>query len=78
MVWYGTSITQGGCTTRPGLAASNILSRLLDREVVNQGYSGSGKGEPEIAEMLANRDAQSGESATKKRGGRPKKTTEDK
>lgn len=32
----------------------------------------------EIAEMLANRNAQSGESATKKRGGRPKKTTEDK
>ena len=53
VVWYGTSITQGGCATRPGLAASNILSRLLDREVVNQGYSGSGRGEPEIAEMLA-------------------------
>ena len=53
VVWYGTSITQGGCATRPGLAASNILSRLLNREVVNQGYSGSGKGEPEIAEMLA-------------------------
>ncbi|MBR6471079.1 MAG: hypothetical protein IKS83_04740 [Victivallales bacterium] len=53
VVWYGTSITQGGCVTRPGLAASNILSRLLNREVVNQGYSGSGKGEPEIAVMLA-------------------------
>ncbi|MBP5299919.1 MAG: hypothetical protein J6Y80_00810 [Victivallales bacterium] len=53
VVWYGTSITQGGCATRPGMASSNILSRLLNREVLNQGYSGSGRGEPEIAAMLA-------------------------
>ena len=53
IVWYGTSITQGGCATRPGLIATNVLSRLVDREVINQGYSGSGRGEPEIVEMLA-------------------------
>ncbi len=53
VVWYGTSIQQGGCATRPGMASSNIVSRMLDREVVNLAFSGSGKGEPEIANMLA-------------------------
>lgn len=53
IVFYGTSITQGGCATRPGMASSNILSRMLNREVINEGFSGNGKGEPEIAEMLA-------------------------
>ncbi|MBP5300159.1 MAG: hypothetical protein J6Y80_02025 [Victivallales bacterium] len=53
VVWYGTSIVQGVGATRPGLLASNLLSRLLNREVLNQGYAGGGKGEPEIAEMLA-------------------------
>ncbi len=53
IVFYGTSITQGGCASRPGMASSNILSRMLDREVLNLGFSGSGKGEPEIARMLA-------------------------
>ena len=53
IVWYGTSITQGGCASRPGLIATNALSRLVNREVVNQGYSGSGKGEPEIIDMLS-------------------------
>lgn len=52
IVIYGTSITQGGCATRPGMAYPNILSRYLGREVVNLGFSGSGKGEPEIAKMI--------------------------
>ena len=53
IVWYGTSIQQGGCASRPGMAASNIVSRLLDRQVINLGFSGNGKGEPEIAQMMA-------------------------
>ncbi len=53
IVWYGTSIQQGGCATRPGMAAGSILSRMLDREVMNLGFSGSGKGEPEMAALLA-------------------------
>ena len=53
IVFYGTSITQGGCATRPGMASSHILSRMLDREVINEGFSGSGRGEPEIASMLS-------------------------
>lgn len=53
IVFYGTSITQGGCATRPGMCSSNLMSRMLDRYVINLGFSGNGRGEPEIAEMLA-------------------------
>lgn len=52
VVIYGTSITQGGCVSRPGLMYSNILSRWLDIEVVNQGYSGSAMLEKEVAEII--------------------------
>lgn len=50
---YGTSITQGGVAPRPGLAWTNILSRSLDAEVVNLGFSGAGKGEPALASRIA-------------------------
>ena len=30
IVFYGTSITQGGCASRPGMAHTNIISRKLD------------------------------------------------
>ncbi len=50
---YGTSITQGGCVSRPGMAYSNILSRKLDIEFVNLGFSGNGKGEPELAYLIS-------------------------
>lgn len=53
LVFYGTSIMQGGCATRPGLAYTSILSRRLEMEHVNFGFSGNGLGEPEIAELLA-------------------------
>jgi len=52
-VIYGTSITQGGCASRPGLAHTNILSRRLGAECVNLGFSGSGRGEPVMAEIMA-------------------------
>ncbi|MCM8530937.1 MAG: SGNH/GDSL hydrolase family protein [Lentisphaeraceae bacterium] len=53
IVIYGTSITQGGCASRPGMSYTNILSRRLDSEVVNLGFSGSGKGEPEVAQLIS-------------------------
>ena len=43
---YGTSITQGGCASRPGMAYTNILSRRIDAPFINLGFSGSGRGEP--------------------------------
>lgn len=53
VVIYGTSITQGGCASRPGMAYTNILSRRIDCEFVNLGFSGSGRGEPEVAQAIA-------------------------
>lgn len=53
VVIYGTSITQGGCASRPGMAFSNILSRKLNVEFLNQGYSGNGKCETEMAKILS-------------------------
>ena len=52
IVIYGTSITQGGCVSRPGMVYSNILSRKLDAQFVNLGFSGSGKGEPALAHLI--------------------------
>jgi len=56
IVIYGTSITQGGCAARPGMAYTNILSRRLNAEIVNLGFSGNGKGEPELARIIATVD----------------------
>lgn len=53
VVFYGTSITQGGCATRAGMSYTNILSRMLDKEIVNLGFSGNGQLDLEIAEAMA-------------------------
>ena len=53
VVFYGTSITQGGCAARPGMAYTNILSRWLNRECFNLGFSANGLGEYEMAELIA-------------------------
>jgi hypothetical protein len=52
IVVYGTSITQGGCVGRPGMAYTNILSRDLDMQFVNLGFSGNGRGEPALAHLI--------------------------
>jgi len=56
IVFYGTSITQGGCASRPGMCATAIIGRSLDREIINLGFSGNGRMEPEVAELLAELD----------------------
>ena len=53
IVMYGSSILQGGCANRPGMAFTNIISRVLDREVVNLGFSGNAILDYEIAELMA-------------------------
>ena len=53
VIMYGSSILQGGCASRPGMAFTNILSRRLDRTVVNLGFSGSAVLDYEIAELMA-------------------------
>jgi hypothetical protein len=56
LVFYGTSITQGGCASRCGMCHTALLGRWLDREVINLGFSGAGKMEPELAELLCEID----------------------
>lgn len=53
IILYGTSVTQGGCASRPGMVHSNILGRALQMPVVNLGFSGNGRGEPEVAKVIA-------------------------
>src|SRR5262249_28093654 len=57
IVFYGTSITQGGCASRPGMVHTAILGRRLDWPVINLGFSGNGKMEVELAHLLAEIDA---------------------
>ena len=57
VVFYGTSITQGGCASRAGMSYPNQLSRMLDRQIVNLGFSGNGQLDLEIAEAMASIDA---------------------
>jgi hypothetical protein len=57
VVCYGTSILQGGSASRPGMAHTNILSRWLNREFINLGFSGNGKLDLEIADVIAAVDA---------------------
>lgn len=57
LVFYGTSILQGGCANRPGMAHTNILSRRLQRECINLGFSGNARLDLEVARVMAATDA---------------------
>lgn len=56
VVYYGSSITQGGCASHPGNCYCAMLSRWLDADYVNLGFSGSCKAEPELAEYIGSLD----------------------
>jgi len=56
IVFYGTSITQGACASRPGMASTAIVGRKLGYSVINLGFSGNGRMEPEMAHLLAELD----------------------
>jgi len=57
IVFYGTSITQGGCASRPGMVYTSIISRALQKECVNLGFSGNARMDKALAEMVARVDA---------------------
>jgi lysophospholipase L1-like esterase len=57
IVVYGTSIAQGACASRPGMAWTAITGRELDRPLINLGFSGNGRLEPELTELIAEIDA---------------------
>ncbi|WP_422351159.1 SGNH/GDSL hydrolase family protein [Flagellimonas sp.] len=57
IVTYGTSICQGANASRPGMTWANMLERRLERPLINLGFSGNGKLEPELIELLTEIDA---------------------
>ncbi|MBQ9939328.1 MAG: hypothetical protein IJO96_07340 [Oscillospiraceae bacterium] len=56
VVYYGSSITQGGCASRPGTCYQGLISRRFDCDYINLGFSGSARGEDVIAEYIADLD----------------------
>ena len=56
IVFYGSSITQGGCCSRPGNTYQSILCRAIDADHINLGFSGSAKGEPAMTEYIKGLD----------------------
>ena len=57
VVFYGPSILQGGCASRPGMAHTNIISRRLNRECINLGFSGNALLDLEVAKVISEVDA---------------------
>lgn len=57
VVFYGTSIMQGACASRPGLAWTNIVGRRISLPVVNLGFSGNGRLEPALIDRIKEQDA---------------------
>ena len=56
VVYYGSSITQGGCASRPGKAYQDIICRRFDYNYINLGFSGSARGEDAICDYMASLD----------------------
>ncbi len=57
IVVYGTSVVQGACATRPALAWTSIIERLLEYPVINLGFSGSAKMEKDVIGYISELDA---------------------
>ncbi len=57
IVFYGTSITHGACASRPGMVHTALLGRKYGRPVINLGFSGNGRMEPEVTALIAELDA---------------------
>lgn len=57
VVFYGSSITQGGSCSHTGNNYIDLLSRTLSFDYVNLGFSGGAKGDPNMVEYLASLDA---------------------
>ncbi len=56
IVYYGSSITQGGCASRPGMSYQNIIARRFGYDYINLGFSGSARAEDEMAEYIKKLD----------------------
>lgn len=56
IVFYGSSITQGGCASRPGNAYTAQVARRFGMDHLNLGFSGNGKAEDAILSYMAGLD----------------------
>lgn len=56
VLFYGSSITQGACASRPGTNYINIISRELDCDFINLGFSGNARAELPIVEYMSTLD----------------------
>ncbi len=56
IVFYGTSITHGISASRAGMTHPAILGRRFNREIINLGFSGNGRMEPEVTKFVAELD----------------------
>lgn len=56
IVYYGSSITQGGCASRPGNTYQQIISRHFDANYINLGFAGWARAEKEISDYISNMD----------------------
>ena len=52
IVYYGSSVTQGGCASRPGNSYQGFVSRKFNADYINLGFSGNAKGEAEMADYI--------------------------
>jgi lysophospholipase L1-like esterase len=57
IVFYGTSICHGACASRPGMAYTAILQRMLDQPIINLGFSGNGRMDPGVTALLTELNA---------------------
>jgi len=57
VVFYGTSITHGASASRPGMVHTAILGRRFDRSVINLGFSGNGRMDAAVGDLLNKIDA---------------------
>lgn len=56
VVYYGSSITQGGCASRPGNSYEAIVSEWLNIDHINLGFSGNAKAEAAISQYIKGLD----------------------
>lgn len=63
IIYYGSSITQGGCATRPGLTYQELISRRFDADYFNLGFSGKALAEDKMADFINSYIAEKGASA---------------
>ena len=56
VVYYGSSITQGGCSSRPGTAYYSVIHRNIDLDYINLGFSGNARGEDSIMDYISGLD----------------------